>query len=72
MPVVRTFIGEEDVFSPRLLTVVGVVAVGAFLLSPALVPVGRWCLRDQTSRVEGASAMIRPASRERADWARGC
>jgi rod shape-determining protein MreD len=45
VPVVRTFIGEEDVFSPRLLTVVGVVAVGAFLLSPALVPVGRWCLR---------------------------
>jgi hypothetical protein len=33
------------VFSPRLLTVVGVVAVGAFVLSPALVPVGRWCLR---------------------------
>jgi rod shape-determining protein MreD len=45
VPVVRTFIGEEDVFSPRLLTVVGVVAVGAFVLSPALVPVGRWCLR---------------------------
>jgi rod shape-determining protein MreD len=45
VPVVRTFIGEEDVFSPRLLTVVGIVAVGAFLLSPALVPVGRWCLR---------------------------
>ena len=45
VPVVRTFIGEEDVFSPRLLTVVGVVAVGALVLSPALVPVGRWCLR---------------------------
>jgi rod shape-determining protein MreD len=45
VPVVRTFIGEENVFSPRLLTVVGVVAVGAFVLSPALVPVGRWCLR---------------------------
>ena len=45
MPVVRTFIGEEDVFGPRLATVVGVVAVGAFLLSPVLVPVGRWCMR---------------------------
>jgi rod shape-determining protein MreD len=45
VPVVRTFIGEEGVFSPRLLTVVGIVAVGAFVLSPALVPVGRWCLR---------------------------
>jgi rod shape-determining protein MreD len=45
VPVVRAFIGEEGVFSPRLLTVVGVVAVGALVLSPALVPVGRWCLR---------------------------
>src|SRR5215207_7242288 len=45
VPVVRTFIGEEDVFSPRLVTVVGVVAAGALILSPALVPIGRWCLR---------------------------
>jgi rod shape-determining protein MreD len=45
VPVVRTFIGEEDVFSPRLAIVVGVVAAGALLLSPLLVPVGRWCLR---------------------------
>jgi rod shape-determining protein MreD len=45
VPVVRTFIGEEDVFSPRLAVVVGVVAAGALLLSPLLVPVGRWCLR---------------------------
>jgi rod shape-determining protein MreD len=45
VPVVRTFIGEEDVFSLRLVTVVGVVAAGALVLSPALVPVGRWCLR---------------------------
>jgi rod shape-determining protein MreD len=45
VPVVRAFIGEEGVFTPRLLTVVGVVAVGALVLSPALVPVGRWCLR---------------------------
>ncbi len=45
VPVVRTFIGEEDVFSPRLAVVVGIVAAGALLLSPLLVPVGRWCLR---------------------------
>lgn len=45
VPVVRTFIGEEDVFSPRLAIVVGVVGAGALLLSPLLVPVGRWCLR---------------------------
>ena len=49
VPVVRTFIGEEDVFSPRLFTVVGVVAAGALVFSPALVPVGRWCMRVKRS-----------------------
>jgi hypothetical protein len=43
--VVRAFIGEENVFSPRLGVVVAVVAAGALVLSPALVPVGRWCMR---------------------------
>jgi rod shape-determining protein MreD len=45
VPVVRAFIGEEDVFSPRLGVVVAVVAAGALILSPVLVPVGRWCMR---------------------------
>jgi rod shape-determining protein MreD len=45
VPVVRTFIGEERVFDPRLGIVVAVVAAGAMVLSPLLVPVGRWCLR---------------------------
>ena len=45
VPVVRTFIGEEHVFDPRLGIVVAVVAAGAMVLSPLLVPVGRWCLR---------------------------
>jgi rod shape-determining protein MreD len=45
VPVVRVFIGEEDVFTPRLATVVGVVAAGALILSPAFVPIGRWCMR---------------------------
>ena len=42
---IRTFIGEEHVFEPRLGIVVAVVAVGAMVLSPLLVPVGRWCMR---------------------------
>jgi rod shape-determining protein MreD len=45
VPAVRTFIGEEQVFDPRLGIVVAVVAAGAMVLSPLLVPVGRWCLR---------------------------
>jgi rod shape-determining protein MreD len=45
VPVVRAFIGEEYLFTPRLGLVVGVVAAAALVLSPALVPVGRWCLR---------------------------
>lgn len=45
VPTVRAFIGEEHAFSTRLYTVVPVVAVAAAVLSPALVPVGRWCMR---------------------------
>jgi rod shape-determining protein MreD len=45
VPVVRVFIGEEIVLGPRLGVVVAVVAAGALILSPALVPVGRWCMR---------------------------
>jgi rod shape-determining protein MreD len=49
VPVVRVFIGEENVFSPRFGIVVAVVAAGALVLSPALVPVGRWCMRIKRS-----------------------
>lgn len=45
VPVVRSFIGEEDHFTTRLLTVVPVVAVAAMILSPVFVPLGRWCMR---------------------------
>lgn len=45
VPVVRSFIGEEDHFAPRLLTVVPVVTVAAMVLSPIFVPIGRWCMR---------------------------
>ena len=57
VPVVRAFIGEEDVFSPRLGVVVAVVAAGALVLSPVLVPVGRWCMRDQAPGMERARGM---------------
>lgn len=45
VPVVRSFVGEQQPFSTRLFTVVPVVAVAAMVLSPAFVPVGRWCMR---------------------------
>jgi len=44
-PVVRLFIGESDPFDPRLREIVPIVAVGAALMSPLLVPLARWCLR---------------------------
>lgn len=45
VPAVRYIIGQDEVFSDRLYVVVPVVAVGAAVLSPLFVPVGRWCLR---------------------------
>ncbi len=45
VPVVRSFIGEESTFTTRLLTIVPVVAVASMVLSPLLVPLGRWCMR---------------------------
>lgn len=45
VPVVRTFIGDDDVFSAHLWTIVPVVALAAAVMSPVLVPAGRWCLR---------------------------
>jgi rod shape-determining protein MreD len=44
VPVVRSFIGEEGHFTPRLFTVIPVVTVAAMLLSPLFVPLGRWCM----------------------------
>jgi rod shape-determining protein MreD len=45
VPVIRAFVGEEPPFDPRYGLAVGVVAAGAFVMSPVLVPVGRWCMR---------------------------
>ncbi len=45
VPVVRLFIGETDAIDPRLRVIVPVVAAGAAVMSPLLVPLSRWCLR---------------------------
>jgi rod shape-determining protein MreD len=45
VPVIREFTGESHPIEPRFGLVVGVVAVGAAVMSPLLVPVGRWCMR---------------------------
>ena len=49
VPVVRSFIGDANVYSGRLYTVVPLVALAAAVASPVLVPVSRWCLRVGTS-----------------------
>lgn len=49
VPVVRAFIGEEQRFTDRWLTVVPVVAVAALVTSPLFVPLGRWCMRVKRS-----------------------
>lgn len=45
LPVVRIFIGEEDPWPPQMVKVVAIVTVAATVMSPLLVPLGRWCLR---------------------------
>ena len=59
-PLVRVFIGEEYVLTYRLIVIVGVVACAAFLMSPILVPVGRWCMkvkRTDWNKVEIAKTL---------------
>ncbi len=45
VPIVRAFIGEPEPFPPELGLVVAVCAAAGALLSPLLVPLGRWSLR---------------------------
>ena len=45
VPVVRAFIGEDQPFEERWYRVVAVVTAAAMILSPVLVPLGRWCMR---------------------------
>src|SRR6056297_4226578 len=45
VPAVRLFVGEEDPFQQQLAVVVPVTAVAGVVLSPLLVPLGRWMLR---------------------------
>jgi rod shape-determining protein MreD len=60
VPVVRVFIGEEYPLSYRLVIVVTVVAAAAFVMSPLLVPLGRWCMkvkRTDWTKVETAKKL---------------
>jgi rod shape-determining protein MreD len=45
VPVVRAFIGDEQVFSDRWYRVVVVVTAAAMVASPVLCPLGRWCVK---------------------------
>lgn len=44
-PVVRVLIGEEFEVSLRFVKVLVVVAVASIVMSPVLVPIGRWCMK---------------------------
>ena len=45
MPIIRGFVGEEHPLGTHYALAVLVVGIGALVLSPLLVPVGRWCMR---------------------------
>lgn len=49
VPTVRFFIGEENAFVARLWLIVPVVGVAGAIMSPLLVPLGRWCLRIRSA-----------------------
>jgi hypothetical protein len=46
---VRSFLGDANVYSDRLYIVVPLVAFAAAVASPLLVPVSRWCQRQGTT-----------------------
>jgi rod shape-determining protein MreD len=45
VPAIRSFVGEEQPVGFSYGIAVAVVAAAAMVLSPVLVPVGRWCMR---------------------------
>jgi cell shape-determining protein MreD len=44
IPVIKLLTGEDGWITPRLLVVLPVQAVAALVLSPLLIPLGRWCM----------------------------
>ncbi|CAN5489740.1 hypothetical protein BH24ACT5_BH24ACT5_02500 [soil metagenome] len=66
-PVVRRFVGDQQEYTLRIITVVVVVTAGALVMSPVLLPIGRWCMKvkrtDWTkvaSRAESATTRSAP------------
>ncbi|MEM8620014.1 MAG: hypothetical protein AAGF73_09850 [Actinomycetota bacterium] len=55
VPVVRIFIGASEPFETRLGDIVAISAAAGAILSPLLVPVGRWCLRIKKTEWKGAA-----------------
>ena len=63
VPTVRAFIGEQRAFTPRLVTVIPVVATAAMVMSPLLVPIGRWCMRVRTTDLRASIDRVDVAAR---------
>jgi rod shape-determining protein MreD len=45
IPVVRLFIGESNPWPADMFKVIVIVTVAAMVLSPAMLPLSRWCLK---------------------------
>ncbi|MCU1504330.1 MAG: hypothetical protein JWM12_3684, partial [Ilumatobacteraceae bacterium] len=41
---IKLLIGDDGWITPRLVVILPVQAVAAFVLSPVLIPLGRWCM----------------------------
>lgn len=57
VPLLRSFIGETNVVSQRLIVIVPIVAVGAAALSPVMVPLSAWGLRIARSTIKVPEAL---------------
>jgi hypothetical protein len=44
IPVIKLLIGEDGWITPRLVVILPVQAVATAVLSPLLIPLGRWCM----------------------------
>lgn len=64
VPVVRAFVGERSPFHPDLVLVVGVTAAAGAVLSPLLVPLGRWMVRVKRPEWTQPVREVRTGSRD--------
>lgn len=62
VPALRAFVGTGHGFTDRSYLVVTVVTAAAIVLSPVLVPLGRWCMK--VKRTDWSKVAPRPTGEE--------